>query len=199
MIVRGQINELISRLQEPRKTIQVVAGPRQIGKTTVVKQLLEKVSMPSLYFNADAVTPDDNEWIAARWEEARSSMRFSGNKEFLLAIDEVHKIDNWSEQVKKEWDADTFNDVNLKVILLGSSRLLLKKGLTESLAGRFELIPMGHWSFKEMQDAFGWDINQYVYFGGYPGSAGYLPKQDVGHAAGCRKCNYTGELYGGAR
>lgn len=177
MIVRGQINELISRLQEPRKTIQVVAGPRQIGKTTVVKQLIEKVSMPSLYFNADAVTPDDNEWIAARWEEARSSMRFSGSKEFLLAIDEVHKIDNWSEQVKKEWDADTFNDVNLKVILLGSSRLLLKKGLTESLAGRFELIPMGHWSFKEMQDAFGWDINQYVYFGGYPGSAGYLPNE----------------------
>lgn len=143
----------------------------------MVKQLIEKVSIPSLYFNADAVTPDDNDWIAARWEEARSSMRFSGSKEFLLAIDEVHKIDNWSEQVKKEWDADTFNDVNLKVILLGSSRLLLKKGLTESLAGRFELIPMGHWSFMEMQDAFGWDINQYVYFGGYPGSAGYLPNE----------------------
>ena len=130
-----------------------------------------------MYFNADAVAANDTEWISAKWEAARSKMRFSGEKEFLLVIDEVHKIDNWSEQVKKEWDADTFNDVNLKVILLGSSRLLLKNGLTESLAGRFEMLPMGHWSFEEMHEAFGWDINQYVYFGGYPGSAGYLPNE----------------------
>lgn len=177
MIVRTQINELVSRLMEPRKTIQVVAGPRQIGKTTMVKQMLEKVDIPSMYFNADAVDDNDKEWISARWEEARARMRFTGSTEFLLAIDEVHKIGNWSEQVKKEWDADTFADVNLKVVLLGSSRLLLKKGLSESLAGRFELVPMGHWSFQEMHDAFGWDINQYVYYGGYPGSAPYLPNE----------------------
>ena len=127
MIVRKQIKELESRIMEPRRTIQVVAGPRQIGKTTVVKQLLERVSMPSMYFNADAVEAGAKEWIAAKWEEARARMRFSGNKEFLMVIDEVHKIENWSEQVKKEWDADTFADVNLKVILLGPSRLLLKK------------------------------------------------------------------------
>ena len=177
MIVRNQINELESRIMEPRRTIQVVAGPRQIGKTTMVKQLLERVSLPSMFFNADAVDANDREWIAARWEEARARMRFSGSKEFLLAIDEIHKINNWSEQVKKEWDADTFADVNIKVILLGSSRLLLKKGLTESLAGRFELVPMGHWTYGEMHEAFGWDINQYVYFGGYPGSAVYLPNE----------------------
>ena len=177
MIVRKQIKELESRIMEPRRTIQVVAGPRQIGKTTVVKQLLERVSMPSMYFNADAVEAGAKEWIAAKWEEARARMRFSGNKEFLMVIDEVHKIENWSEQVKKEWDADTFADVNLKVILLGSSRLLLKRGLTESLAGRFELVPMGHWSYEEMHEAFGWNINQYIYFGGYPGSAVYLPNE----------------------
>ena len=162
---------------EPRRTMQVVAGPRQIGKTTIVKQLLERVSIPSLYFNADAVEVGEKEWIATKWEEARAKMRFTGSSEFLMVIDEVHKIDNWSEQVKKEWDADTFGDVNLKVILLGSSRLLLKNGLTESLAGRFELVPMGHWSYDEMHEAFGWDINQYVYFGGYPGSAAYLPNE----------------------
>lgn len=177
MIVRKQIKELEARIMEPRRTIQVVAGPRQIGKTTVVKQLLERVSMPSMYFNADAVEAGAKEWIAAKWEEARARMRFYGNKEFLMVIDEVHKIENWSEQVKKEWDADTFADVNLKVILLGSSRLLLKRGLTESLAGRFELVPMGHWSYEEMHEAFGWDINQYIYFGGYPGSAVYLPNE----------------------
>lgn len=90
---------------------------------------------------------------------------------------EIFYIKNWSEQVKKEWDSDSFNDLNLKVVLLGSSRLLLKKGLSESLAGRFELLPMGHWSYQEMHEAFGWDIDQYVYFGGYPGSASYLPDE----------------------
>ena len=178
MIRRVQNDNLISRIEEPRKTIQVVAGPRQVGKTTMVKQVLQEISVPSMFFNADAIAHDDNAWIASRWEDARARMRFSGSPEFLLVFDEIHKIDNWSEQVKKEWDADTFNDVNMKVVLLGSSRLLLKKGLSESLAGRFELFPMGHWTYKEMNEAFGWDINQYVYFGGYPGSASYLPNEN---------------------
>ena len=174
MIIRSQSNDLIMRLQEPRRTIQVVAGPRQVGKTTLVKQVLQQLSTPSRFFNADGVEPDDKDWIAARWEEVRALMRFNQYQEIVLVIDEVHKINNWSEQVKREWDADTFNDVNIKVVLLGSSRLLIKKGLTESLAGRFEILSMTHWSFQEMQEAFGWDINQYVYFGGYPGSAPYV-------------------------
>ena len=174
MIIRSQSNDLIMHLQEPRRTIQVVAGPRQVGKTTLVKQVLQQLSTPSRFFNADGVEPDDKDWIAARWEEVRALMHFNQYQEIVLVIDEVHKINNWSEQVKREWDADTFNDVNIKVVLLGSSRLLLKKGLTESLAGRFEILSMTHWSFQEMQEAFGWDINQYVYFGGYPGSAPYV-------------------------
>ena len=174
MIIRSQSSDLIMRLQEPRRTIQVVAGPRQVGKTTLVKQVLQQLSTPSRFFNADGVEPDDKDWIAARWEEVRALMHFNQYQEMVLVIDEVHKINNWSEQVKREWDADTFNDVNIKVVLLGSSRLLLKKGLTESLAGRFEMLSMTHWSFQEMQEAFGWDINQYVYFGGYPGSAPYV-------------------------
>ena len=174
MIRRSQTDILIRRIEEPRHTIQVVAGPRQVGKTTLVKQVLKEVSMPSLFFNADAVAHDDGNWISDRWAEVRARMAYNGSNEFLLVFDEIHKIDNWSEQVKKEWDADTFNDLNIKVILLGSSRLLLKNGLTESLAGRFELLSMGHWSYKEMHDAFGLDINQYVYFGGYPGSATYI-------------------------
>ena len=174
MIIRSQSNDLIMHLQEPRRTIQVVAGPRQVGKTTLVKQVLQQLSTPSRFFNADGVEPDDKDWIDARWEEVRALMHFNQYQEIVLVIDEVHKINNWSEQVKREWDADTFNDVNIKVVLLGSSRLLLKKGLTESLAGRFEILSMTHWSFQEMQEAFGWDINQYVYFGGYPGRAPYV-------------------------
>ena len=177
MIRRQQNDFLISYINEPRRTIQVVAGPRQVGKTTMVKQVLKEIAVPSMFFNADGVAPDDNTWIATRWEDARAQMRFGQSQEFLIVFDEIHKINNWSEQVKKEWDADSFNDVNMKVVLLGSSRLLLKKGLTESLAGRFELLPMGHWSFQEMHEAFGFDINQYVYYGGYPGSAAYLPNE----------------------
>ena len=177
MIERVQIQEIIARLQEPRRTIQVVAGPRQVGKTTTVKQALQQQAIPFRFLNADGVDAEDNEWIASQWEEVRAWMRFNGYSETVLAIDEIHKINNWSEQVKREWDADTFNDLGIKVVLLGSSRLLLKKGLTESLAGRFEIIPMGHWSFAEMQEAFGWDINQYIYFGGYPGSAPYIKNE----------------------
>ncbi len=177
MIRRLQNDDLVSHINEPRRTIQVVAGPRQVGKTTMVKQVLQEISYPSMFFNADGVDPQNATWIADCWAEARAQMNFNNAPEFLLVFDEIHKIDNWSEQVKKEWDADTFNDVNLKVVLLGSLRLLLKKGLTESLAGRFELFPMGHWTFQEMHEAFGWDINQYVYFGGYPGSAAYLPNE----------------------
>ena len=177
MIERVQIQEIIARLQEPRRTIQVVAGPRQVGKTTTVKQALQQQAIPFRFLNADGVDAEDNAWIAAQWEEVRAWMRFNCYSEIVLAIDEIHKINNWSEQVKREWDADTFNDLGIKVVLLGSSRLLLKKGLTESLAGRFEIIPMGHWSFAEMQEAFGWDINQYIYFGGYPGSAPYIKNE----------------------
>lgn len=177
MIERVQIQDIIARLQEPRRTIQVVAGPRQVGKTTTVKQALQQQAIPFRFLNADGVDAEDNAWIAAQWEEVRAWMRFNGYNEAVLAIDEIHKINNWSEHVKREWDADTFNDLGIKVVLLGSSRLLLKKGLTESLAGRFEIIPMGHWSFAEMQEAFGWDINQYIYFGGYPGSAPYIKNE----------------------
>ncbi|MBO7446476.1 MAG: ATP-binding protein [Bacteroidales bacterium] len=177
MIRRKHNDMLISRLLEPRKTLQVVAGPRQVGKTTMVKQVLTEISLPSLFFSADGVDADDTGWISDRWEEARVQMRYHSYEEFLLVFDEIHKIKNWSERVKKEWDTDSFHDLNLKVVLLGSSRLLMKKGLTESLAGRFETLPMGHWTFQEMYDAFGWNLDQYIYFGGYPGSASYVSNE----------------------
>lgn len=154
---------------EPRKFIQVLAGPRQVGKSTLVNQVLAQVSIPHHIEVADAVDPKDNDWIRRVWESARTTMKLRKLEEYLLVIDEVQKIENWSEVVKREWDADSRGHVNLKVVLLGSSRLLLKKGLTESLAGRFELIRMLHWSLQEMRDAFGVTLDEYIYFGGYPG------------------------------
>ena len=169
--LRKQFGTLKERVLEPRKFMQVVAGPRQVGKSTLVGQVLEQVSIAHVIEVADGVDPKDSDWIHRVWEAARATMTIRGVEEYLLVIDEVQKIENWSEMVKREWDADTRNRLNLKVVLLGSSRLLLKKGLTESLAGRYELIRMPHWSMQEMQDAFGVTLDEYIYFGGYPGPA----------------------------
>ena len=174
MYKRRQFNELKSRIEEARNKIQVISGPRQVGKSTLVKQVLKEMSIDFTFISADNVEKDNLCWINEVWETARQRMKLKKEREYLLVIDEVHKVNNWSEAVKKEWDDDTFNDVNIKVILLGSSRLLIKDGLTESLAGRYELIHMSHWSFKEMKEAFGMDLEHYIFFGGYPGGVGFI-------------------------
>jgi hypothetical protein len=171
MFVRSQIQLVENRINEPRKFIQVIVGPRQVGKTTLVTQMLEKVTMPYTFESADGILNTNSTWLNQLWEAARLIMATTGTKEYLLVIDEIQKIDNWSETIKQQWDKDSRDGVNIKVIILGSSRLLIQKGLTESLAGRFEVIHMPHWSYTEMNEAFGWNLNQFIYFGGYPGSA----------------------------
>lgn len=174
MFKKKEYSILKDRLAEPRRFIQVISGPRQVGKSTMVKQVLNDTDIPHIFVTADGVSPQNQQWINEVWETARARKNFANLPEFLLVIDEVHKVNNWSEAIKKEWDWDTFHDINIKVVLLGSSRLLLKDGLTESLAGRFELIRMSHWTYEEMHEAFGLNLNQYIYFGGYPGSAQYI-------------------------
>ncbi|HEY4111906.1 ATP-binding protein [Puia sp.] len=168
---RFHLQQIITRSQEPRRFLQVIFGPRQVGKTTLVSQLLEKKKTPNYFISADAVPASNTVWLEQQWEVARLKMDQQQANEFLLVIDEIQKVTNWSETIKLLWDADTRTKRNLKVILLGSSRLLLQQGLSESLAGRFETTYMGHWSFREMHQAFGWNSDQYAWFGGYPGSA----------------------------
>ena len=170
MFERSELQLLKKRIKEPRKFIQVVMGPRQVGKTTMVNQLFKQGSGMALFESADAVAASNASWLIQIWETARLKLKTQTGNEFLLIVDEIQKISNWSEIVKKLWDEDSLNNIQLKVILLGSSRLLLQKGLTESLAGRFESIYMSHWTFKEMNQAFGWDEEKYAWFGGYPGS-----------------------------
>lgn len=171
MFERPHLQLFIKRIQEPRNFIQVLTGPRQVGKTTMVRQLLDKIHIPGMLLSADAVAAPGSIWLQEQWEAVRLNMQAKGLTEYLLVIDEIQKINNWSETVKQLWDADTQSGLNLKILLLGSSRLLLQAGLSESLAGRFETTYMGHWSFNEMQEAFGWTATQYIWFGGYPGSA----------------------------
>lgn len=165
---RPHAAELARRLAQPRRFIQVVAGPRQVGKTTLVQQVTERARVPVRYASADEPTLRGAEWIAEQWEAARLE---AGAKGGLLVLDEVQKVLRWSESVKRLWDEDTRRRRPLKVVLLGSAPLPIQKGLTESLAGRFEVLHLPHWSFAEMREAFGFSLDQYLYFGGYPGAA----------------------------
>ncbi|MDO4986638.1 MAG: AAA family ATPase [Prevotella sp.] len=171
---RPQFAEVLERMNEPRKFIQVLAGPRQVGKSTLIDQVLEECTLPHYLYNADGVDENDTDWIRRVWESARIQMDTRQQTEAILVIDEIQKIKRWSEIVKREWDADTRNRRQLKLFLLGSSRLMLRKGLTESLAGRFELIRLGHWTLQEMEDAFGLTLDEWIYYGGYPGSASLI-------------------------
>lgn len=178
MYKRAEYQTIKSRLEEPRRFIQVVMGARQVGKTTVVRQVLKDLAIPCQFFSADNVPATNSTWISNCWAGVRSLKANNGWECAILVIDEIQKIANWSEVVKKEWDADTFHERNIKVLLLGSSRVLLEKGLSESLAGRFEEIRMSHWGYLEMRDCFGFSLDQYLFYGGYPGAATLLRDED---------------------
>ena len=156
------------RMQEPRRLIQIVSGPRQIGKTTTVRQALQECSCAFAYHVIEGGNRYRNDFISSAWNEARLKIKSEKLSEFILVFDEIQNVPQWSSFIKKEWDTDSFDGVNIKVFLLGSSRVLLLKGLAESLMGRFEIIRMSHWSYLEMKNAFNFSVEDFVFFGGYP-------------------------------
>jgi uncharacterized protein len=178
MIERAALPGFVERLREPRRFVQVVAGPRQVGKTTMVRQALERLAQagrsgaPALM--AHAASADNpglapQAWVAAQWEVGRALAARHGTA--LLVLDEIQKIPRWTDEVKRLWDEDTRDGRDLRVVVLGSAPLLIERGLTESLAGRFEVTRLAHWSYAEMRAAFGFTLDQFVFFGGYPGAA----------------------------
>ena len=192
---RAQVATLCERLAEPPSRIIALFGPRQTGKTTVMRQALRQTDRESLPLAVDepdssassvpldtAETtfrpPDvrDTAWLVRNWEEARLEAEQSGG--FVLVFDEIQKIPNWSETVKGLWDADRARGCPLHVVILGSAPLLMQRGMSESLAGRYESIRVTHWSFAEMSEAFDFDLAHYLYFGGYPGAASLVRDQD---------------------
>ena len=166
---RPQAAVFAERLAEPRRFVQVVAGPRQVGKSTLVQQVTAELDVPVRYVSADEPTLRGPDWINQQWEAAR--LEATGKAGAVLVLDEIQKIPVWSEAVKRLWDEDTRKKRPVKIVLLGSAPLLITQGLTESLAGRFETLRLPHWSFTEMRTAFGWTLEQFLYFGGYPGAA----------------------------
>lgn len=174
---RPAFHTALARLGEPRRFIQVLAGPRQTGKTILAHQLMQAAGLAAHYASADDPSLRDRIWIEAQWDHARRLAR-EGPPGALLVLDEVQKIGGWSEVVKRLWDEDSASGSQLRVLLLGSAPLLVQRGLTESLAGRFELIRVSHWSFEEMREAFGFGIDEHVYFGGYPGAAALIADRE---------------------
>ena len=181
MYIRPQLDVLNARLAQPPRFVQVLAGPRQVGKTTLARQAMDHFAGQAHYASADLPAAPDAQWVEQQWHLARMQTETGPA---LLVLDEVQKVPRWSEVVKHLWDEDQFTQQrpsktsktkrrphSLHVVLLGSSQFLMQQGLSESLAGRFELIRLPHWSYTEMRDAFGWNVDRYLYFGGYPGAA----------------------------
>jgi uncharacterized protein len=170
-IRRQQLALFIQRLSEPRRFMQVVAGPRQVGKTTLVRQTLAALSPSIARHSVSADSPGlvGSTWLHTQWETARAMATQAGA--CVLVLDEVQKLPNWTEEIKRLWDEDTRDGRDVRTVILGSAPLLIARGLTESMAGRFEMTRLGHWHFNEMREAFGFTLDQFIYYGGYPGAA----------------------------
>lgn len=165
---RSITNQILPRFTEPRRFIQVLAGPRQVGKTTIARQIISELEIPCHYATADDPALKGRSWIEQQWNTARL---LAGSGSALLVLDEAQKLTNWDEIVKRLWDEDSASGSQLHLLLLGSSPLQMQTGLTESLAGRFEVTRVTHWSFPEMREAFSYSLDDYIFYGGYPGSA----------------------------
>jgi predicted AAA+ superfamily ATPase len=169
-IERSIVSVLTSALKKRLPVFQVLIGPRQVGKTTISRQVLRRLPYPAIYASADSPLPPGPEWIDTQWHLADFEAQKTG-KPVVLVLDEIQKVKGWSESLKLLWDRTHQEEKDIRLLVLGSSALLLQEGLTESLAGRFFLTRCPHWSFRECSAAFGWDLRRWLYFGGYPGAA----------------------------
>lgn len=171
MFQRDQVSVIVQRIQETDNPLmQAVAGPRQTGKSTMIAQALAQVKAPAHSVSADDELSPDVEWVRTEWQQARNLQRRQ-QQPCVLVLDEIQKVQGWPNVVKGLWDADQRDGVQLKVILSGSSSLLLRRGLEDSLKGRFEIIRSPHWSYRECLDAFGFTLDDFLFFGGFPGAA----------------------------
>ena len=191
---RAQVVTLAQRLlREPPERIVALFGPRQSGKTTIVDQALARyrreTARETLYRAADApeavrgggdtrtALPGRRRrqrlgaaWITRHWNDARARAERGGG--CVLVFDEIQVIPCWSSVVKGLWDADRDLRRRPQVVILGSAPLSVQPDLAENLAGRFEPLSVPFWSLHEMEEAFGFDLQRYLYFGSYPGAAG---------------------------
>jgi len=155
---RPLVASLSAALSRPTPVIHVMIGPRQVGKTTIACQIQEAIDIKSLYATADSPVPVDYNWIETQWRRAVSDATIA-RAPVLLVLDEVQKARGWSETLKLLWD-NRHTGPEIRLLILGSSALMMQEGLTESLAGRFFMHRCTHWGYTECREAFGWSLQQ---------------------------------------
>ncbi len=157
------ITKLDQNLIKSPNFIQIIIGPRQVGKTTSILDYLKRKHHNNYHFHSADTLSGNISWVSQIWHQAR-------NEKKLLVIDEVQKIENWAEIIKKLWDEEQREKKPIRCVLLGSSSLDLQVGLSESLTGRFQLNFAYQWSFAESKEGYGLNFEEYLKFGGYPAS-----------------------------
>jgi len=176
MITRSVFYPLVQRLHSPRCRIQVLFGPRESGKTTLAQQAIQAFAGRATYVSSDGPTAIDAFDLEQKWELARLECRRSGR--WLLILDEVQRTAGWSAVARRLRDGDAGEGLDLRVLMIGSSMPLLDAGLKSDLQGLYDMTPTGHWSYAEIQERFGWTLDQYIYFGGYPRTAEMLANEE---------------------
>ena len=158
------IQQLDRQLKRESNLLQVILGPRQVGKTTTILDYIEReLSGKANYVSADLVFNTSPQWLTEQWLKAQQDQK-------TLIIDEIQKCENWAETIKGLWDSAKRMKQSISCVLLGSSSLQIQKGLTESLTGRFQLILAHHWNHAESKEGYELSFEEFLKIGGYPGS-----------------------------
>lgn len=157
--LRRGVPDLLERMLAPRGLIEVVRGPRQVGKTTaveqIIQQILKKPVRPTdvlfVRFDQEILRESQGGLLPiVRWFESRVRGRpFERGRTSYIFLDEVHKLRRWDEDVKHF--GDTFP---VRLMITGSSSVLVSKGGRESLAGRTITSDFPTFQFGEVLEAW---------------------------------------------
>ncbi len=169
----GARDALARRLAEPAPgRIQLLAGPRQVGKTTLLLELAERHGKVAIYAAADGPEAALPGFWERLWSRAEGTASTEGRA--LVLLDEAHVLHDWAGHLKREWDRLRRGKLPVQVVATGSSALRLAHGSRESLAGRFERITLTHWSASSLAEVFGVPPTEackiLVEMGSYPGA-----------------------------
>ena len=170
------LNVMRQRLAEPPPGhVQVLTGPRQVGKTTLLLELAKHWGKRALYIAADTPEASLPGWWEQQWQRAEQLAQDRGA---VLLIDEIQYLAHWSRLLKAGIDRLRRERIALHVVVSGSSSLHIGKGARETMAGRFERLQLLHWSAAELAERFGVSaakaVEQAVQYGSYPGAVSLL-------------------------
>src|SRR5215472_10591846 len=163
---------LLKRLREPAPgRIQLLTGPRQVGKTTLLLEIAAQFGDAAVYAAGDEPEAALPGFWERRWGDAEARAR---RGTAVLLLDEIHYLDDWARRLKGHWDHLRRMSIPVHIVATGSSALRVTAGSRESLAGRFERSTLSHWSASSLASVFQIPTDEaaslVVRFGSYPGA-----------------------------